>query len=159
MAFLLPMVVLTIISVVFGADWMGATGNFWDDLWDGFVEFCKWLGRLQGEEVPNGGPEEGTPTSVPDDVFFNIDPIFGAIAIITIIGILAIAIGIKVVGSGLSEWSIRTAILVVAYVGLWTVLTILSMPLIKTIEIFGGIIYVSLTLGYTIGVIQKIAEG
>jgi len=159
-AFLVPMVVLTILSVVFGANWMGVTGgNFWTDLWDGFVEFCKFLGRLQGEQVPNGGPEDQTAGNLPEDVFFEIDPILGAIGILTIIAIIGGILGIQIVGSGLSDWSVRLGIITLAYGGLWVLLTILSMPLIKSIEVFGSIIYISLTLGYVIGIIQKISEG
>jgi len=156
-AFLLPMIVLTIISVIFGSDWMGTTGgNFWTDLWDGFWDFCKWLGRLQGEEVPNG---DDTSTDLPEDIFFEIDPVLGAIVILTIIGIIAGVLGIQIVGSGLSDWSVRTGILIMTYLGLWILLTILSMPLIKSIEVFGSIIYISLSLGYTIGVIQNLSKG
>lgn len=157
MAFLLPMVVLTIISVVFGSDWMGTTGgNFWTDLWDGFVEFCEFLGKLQGEQVPD---TEGSTPDLPEDVFFEIDPVIGAIVILITIGIIGTALGIKIVGSGLSEWSIRLAILVTSYSGLWFLLTILAMPLINSIDVFGSITYIGLSIGFTIGVIQKIAEG
>jgi len=151
------MVVLTIISVIFGADWMGATGgNFWTDLWDGFVEFCKFLGRLQGEQVPNGGPEDQTAGDLPEDVFFEIDPVLGAIVIFITIGIIAGILGIQIIGSGLSDWSVRVGVLLLAYGGLWALLSILSMPLIKSIEVFGVIIYISLTIGYTVGVIERI---
>jgi len=156
-AFLLPMVVLTIISVVFGSDWMGATGgNFWTDLWEGFVEFCEWLGRLQGLPVPEDDP---APTNLPEDVYFEIDPVVGAIVILIVIGIIGAILGIQILGSGLSDWSVRLGILIFTYLGLWVLLTILSMPLIKSIEVFGSIIYISLTIGYTIGVIQKLSEG
>lgn len=156
-AFLVPMVVLTIISVVFGANWMGITGgNFWTDLWEGFVDFCKFLGRLQGKQVPNGGPEDQTAGDLPEDVFFEIDPIIGAIVILLVIGIIAGILGIQIVGSGLSDWSVRTGVMLLAYGGLWSLLTILSMDLIKSIEVFGVIIYISLTIGYVIGVIERI---
>jgi len=149
-AFLLPMVVLSIISVVFGASWTGTEGSWWRIIWWGIDQF---LGYFEDKILPKMPklPTEAEST-------FNIDPLTGAIVIITIIGAISIVIGIQILGSGLADWSIRTAMLTTVYISLWAVLTALSMSLIIEIEMFGGLIYIALTIGYTIGVIQKLSE-
>jgi len=90
---------------------------------------------------------------------FSIDPIEGAIIFLITIVALASTVGIHILASGLAETSVRVLINIVIYVGLWGVLSMLASPLIFGIAVFGGLIYVLLTLGYTIGVIQKILEG
>jgi len=104
----------------------------------------------------------GTGTSVgieSTDVLFNVDPVIGfTVTIIVIVG-LATAIGIQVLGSGLSPSSVRIMIIGIAYSGVWIVFSLLAEPLISSIEIFGTLIYISLTIGYVIGVIQKMSGG
>ena len=108
--------------------------------------------------IDNEAIINGTTTSfeiLNTDVILNIDPIIGAISIIIIIATVGAIIGIQVLGSGLSSESVRVLIMAIAYTGIWTVLSILSFPLITSIEIFGSLIYVVLTIGYVIGIIQK----
>ena len=89
------------------------------------------------------------------NIILNIDPIIGAIAMIIIIATVGALIGIQVLASGLSSESVKVLIIAIAYTGLWGTLSILAMPLIISIEIFGGLIYVILTIGFVIGVIDK----
>ena len=93
------------------------------------------------------------------DIILNIDPIIGAISIIIVVATVGAVIGIQILASGLSPESVRVLIMAIAYTGVWTVLSILSFPLITSIEIFGGLIYVILTIGYVIGIIQKLGGG
>jgi len=90
------------------------------------------------------------------DVVLNIDPILGAIAMIIVIASVGALVGIQVLASGLSSESVRTLIIAIAYSGLWGVLSILSLPLIASIAVLGSLIYISLTIGYVYGVIDKI---
>lgn len=93
------------------------------------------------------------------DLLFSIDTsslITSGIAIIITIIVVATITGIQVLGSGLSPASVRIFILLTGFVGIWTSLSILAFSLIVSIEIFGGIIYIIITVAYTIGVIQKI---
>ena len=90
------------------------------------------------------------------DIILNIDPIIGAISIIIVVATVGAVIGIQILASGLSPESIRVLIMAIAYTGVWTVLSILAIPLIISIEIFGSLIYIVLTMGYVIGIIQKL---
>lgn len=90
------------------------------------------------------------------NIILNIDPIVGAIAMIIVISTFAALVGIQVLASGLSPESVRALIIGIAYTGLWGVLSILAFDLIVSIEVFGGLIYVSLSIGYVYGVINKI---
>jgi len=94
------------------------------------------------------------------DVVFSIDTsslINAGIALIITIIVVAGITGIQVLGSGLSPSSVRVIILGTSYAGIWAVLSILAFNLIITIELFGTIIYITLTIAYAIGVINKIS--
>jgi len=139
---LIPMIIITFISMVFGADFLGVSVNV-----DYLIDQMKngTIRQLLEEE----GMEFGSHN-------FNITLVTGAIAIIMVIGLLALGLGIRVLGSGLSETSVKTLVGGIAYTGIWMVLSVMSMPLILNIETFGTIIYVILTVGYVLGVIQKL---
>jgi len=47
----------------------------------------------------------------------------------------------------------------ILYFGIWSLLSSISAPLIFGIEYFGTLIYITLTIGYVIGVIQKQTGG
>ena len=139
---LIPMIIITFISMVFGADFLGVSVNV-----DYLIDQMKngTIRQLLEEE----GMEFGSHN-------FNITLVTGAIAIIMVVGLLALGLGIRVLGSGLSETSVKTLVGGIAYTGIWMVLSVMSMPLILNIETFGTIIYVILTVGYVLGVIQKL---
>lgn len=109
--------------------------------------------------IDNEAIVNGTTTSfeiLNTDVILNIDPVIGAITIIIVIATVGAIVGIQVLASGLSPESVRVLIIAIAYTGIWTVLSFLALPLISSIEIFGSLIYVTLTIGYVIGVIEKV---
>lgn len=94
-----------------------------------------------------------------DEVLFAIDPAVATITVfIVIIGIVGL-LGIQILGSGLSPESIRTIMICILYGIVWGLLSVVAMPLILSIEIFGVSIYMVLLVGYIIGVIQKIGGG
>lgn len=99
----------------------------------------------------------GTTTSFETsvDTTFGLDPITGGIALIITLSVLGGVIGLRVLGSGLSEASVKIILLAFFYGGLWAILSLLSINLITAIELFGGIIYMFLTLAYAIGVVNK----
>ena len=136
---LMILVVLVIFSLILGAT---------------FVDVSEGIG------VDNTSLVNGTLTTyeVPtQDVIFGIDPLIGGIAIIVALGITVSLIGVQVLSTGLSPSSVRTLTIIAGYSALWLLLSVMVSGLIKSIEIFGGIIYIILTLVYTIGVIQKIS--
>ena len=92
------------------------------------------------------------------DLVFSIDPIAGMIANIITWTSIALLIGIRAFGSGLSDEAVRIGSLGIIYTAVWTLLSALAIPLIFAIELFGALIYIVLTIAYVIGVIQKISS-
>lgn len=108
-------------------------------------------------EIINGSTDFwGNPIN---DAMFGLDPITGGIALILVLSIIGGAIGIQFLGSGLSEGSVRIILLAIFYGGLWAILSLLSYPLIIAIEVFGVLIYLTLTILYAIGVVSKYFGG
>jgi len=140
-ACLLILTMLSLLSVILGSSFMGIITEQ----------------TINNNVIINGSTTtfviEGT------DFFFTIDPIAGMIANIVAWTSLACLIGIKVLGTGLSDEAVRIGALAIIYTAVWTLLSTLAIPLMFQIEVFGALIYVSLTIAYTVGVIQKIAGG
>lgn len=90
---------------------------------------------------------------------FYIDEFAGALVIIITIMIIATLIGLQIMGSGLSEHSVRIITIGISYFGIWSIFSVLSYQLILSIEIVGTLIYITLTIIFTIGIIQKITGG
>ncbi len=143
MVCLLPLIVLTFLSVIIGNAFIsvGISHNIIGLLENGSLK--DMLVGLEGAES----------TST-----FNLSGLEGAIAIIIVIATIAVIMGIRILGSGLSETSIKAMMIGFGYTGLWLVLSILSAPLFFQIELFGTFIYIGLTIGYVIGVVQKLTE-
>lgn len=86
---------------------------------------------------------------------FYIDPITGALVILIIIGIAVTALSIQVLGSGLGETGQTTARTVMIYVGIWALLSSLSLALLSSIPILGTSNWIILTVFYTISVMRS----
>lgn len=138
---LLLMGLLTVFSFVLGG---ALSGSFFENTLDTSVIINGTTSTMEFD----GG-----------EVFFGIDPAVATIGIfVVIIGIVGV-LGIQFLGSGLSPESIRTIMICILYGLLWTLLSIVAMPLILSIEVFGITIYMVLLIGYIVGVIQKIGGG
>lgn len=143
-ASLIVMLIMVLLNLIMGNDFLG-----------GIAE----LG-IDNEAIVDGIPS--TFVVEVSDVLFTIDTttIVGAITIISITLIAVAGItGITVLASGLNAQSIRIIVLAIIYAGIWTLLSFLAYSLIITIEVFGAVIYVSLTISYVIGVVQSITGG
>lgn len=90
---------------------------------------------------------------------FIIDPTIATIGLFVVIGALAGVLGAQALASGLSPESIKTIMICILYGPTWSLLSVLALPLISAIEIFGNFIYLSLTIAYIYGVINKISGG
>lgn len=139
---LIPMIIITFISIMFGSEFIGIS-----------VDVNYLIDQMKNGTVKELLQEQGILSGSSN---FSI-LITGAIGIILVVSIISIGLGIQVIGSGLSETSIKTLVNGIAYTGIWLVLSVLSTPLILNIEVFGIIIYVILTLGYVLGVIEKLS--
>lgn len=96
------------------------------------------------------------------DVLFFIDTsslLTAGIALLITLAIVAGITGIQVVGSGLNPESAKIIITLTGFGGLWAVISFLAFNLIISIEIFGSLIYIMLTIGYSIGVVKRISGG
>ena len=137
---LIILVVLSLFSVILGNSFIGSQ-----------VE------NVIGNDLIINGTT--TTVNVNANALFSIDPFLGLIGMIIVLVVLATAVGIQVVGSGLSPETVRIIVIGTAYGGLWIMFSLLAEPLISSIAIFGSLIYVTLTIGYIWGVVQKIAGG
>lgn len=81
--------------------------------------------------------------------------------IIIVIGLMALAAvaGLRVLGSGVSETSVKTIVLGTGLLALWGVFSVFGLTMITAIPIFGVVIYFFLTAIYTLGVIQQVGGG
>lgn len=141
---LMVMVVLTLFSIIVGGNFIGSTENV----------------AIDNTALVNGSTT--TYVVAGQDVLFQIDTATlqnSAIALIVTIILIASITGIQVLGSGLNSESVRIIILATAFTGIWTVLSLLAFSLIITIEVFGTVIYIALTLAYAIGVITRLTGG
>jgi len=89
---------------------------------------------------------------------FVLDPVLGGISILTTIGVIGGILGVTILGSGLNPESVKLVMSMIMYGGMWGLLSILAFPLLVSIEIFGAFIYVTLTIGYVIGIVQKLGD-
>jgi len=137
---LLILIVITLFSVILGNTFIG---NTVDNVIDNSL-------IMNGTENTLG---------IDSSALFNIDPVIGfTTTIIVIVGLVAV-LGIQILGSGLSDSTVRIMTIGITYSGVWIVFSLLAEPLISSIEIFGTLLYVVLTIGYVMGVVQKIASG
>ena len=135
------MLVISLISVVAGNSFIGI-----------MTEQVVWT-----EAIINGTTTVFE-TTVPD-YSFGLDPITGGIVLIVTVATLGALIGIRILGSGLSENSVKILMVAAFYAGLWSLLSVISINLIFAIEGFGPLIYMILTLLYAVGVISKFFGG
>lgn len=141
---LIMIIIIVLLNLILGNDFIGAIASY----------------SVDNEAIIDGVPTTFIVEST--DILFSIDTstIIGAITIIsiTLIGVATIT-GVSVLSSGLNAQSSRIIVLATVYTGLWLLLSVLAYNLIVSIEIFGFVIYVGITLGYVIGVIQSISGG
>ena len=140
-AVLFVMCVISMFSLLFEMTFFGSILSF----------------KIEGlQYLNNTSTEMDFPTASSD---FFIHPIEGGIVILVAIITISAIIGIQILGSGLSDTAHRMVMLCTIYIGLWAILSVIALPLIWDIEVFGGIIYISLTLAYIIGIVKKFGEG
>jgi len=123
------------------------------------------FGQVVSVAVDNTAIVNGSTTTFvveAQDVLFYIDTsaleLAGIALLITVLGV-ALLTGIQVVGSGLNAESAKIVILLTGFAGVWAVLSFLAFNLIVSIELFGTLIYIMLTVAYSIGVVKKISGG
>lgn len=141
---MLPLIVilfLTIFSLIFGATFVSIiVENFVSN--DLIIDGVTSVLELSGESI-----------------IFDIDPLIGATTWIIVIIILVSVLGINIIGSGLSDESIRTITIGTFYGSVWIILSLYASPLIISIAIYGLLIYVTFTISFALGVGKLISRG
>lgn len=135
------MIIITLLSIIAGNSFIGVISE----------------NLIDSEAIVNG--TSNTFEMIFEDVAFALDPITGGIALIITLAAIGGVLGIQFLGSGLNDSSVRIIMIGIFYTGLWAILSVLSMNLIFAIEIFGGLIYMILTILYAIGVVGKYFGG
>lgn len=131
------MVFLAIFSVIVGSDWG-------QDL----IEY----GTNSYATAPEGSGSFNTSSG---STLFGMDALSGTLLIIIIAITIVAVIGLRIFNSGLSDHSVKVISTGLLYGGIWLSLSVLGYGMLNSIEIFGSVIWVLLTLMYTIGVINK----
>jgi hypothetical protein len=91
---------------------------------------------------------------------FNVDPLLGAITWILVIVILAGAVGINVVGSGLTGASAKMIVVGTAWVSAFILLSVYAFPFIVLIPYnLGSLTFILLTMIYAFGVFKQLSGG
>jgi len=67
-------------------------------------------------------------------------------------------IGIHILGSGLSDFSVKIIWNGIVFYGLWTIFSVLALTAIIAIPIFGVLLWFFLTLFYSLGVFGKMGS-
>lgn len=79
--------------------------------------------------------------------------------IVIIVGAIVLGlIGINVLGSGLSDYSIKIIWNGIVFYGLWFLFSALGFNFFNSIPIIGIVLWISLTLVYSLGVFQKMGS-
>ena len=135
------MLLLTVLSIVFGQ-------NFGSGIVDSTTEGLTLINGTSTTVVLGKG-----------DVIFSIDMIEGAIPIMAVMLVVVILLGITALATGLSPQTVKIGTFLIFYIGIWVLLSVNAEPLIRSIEVFGGLLYVVLTIGYTFGIFQSLSGG
>lgn len=90
---------------------------------------------------------------------FNMGSSLGVIGLVVAIIALATIAGLKILGSGVGEFSVQTIVVATSFVSLWALFSLMSMNLITQIPIFGVPFYFFITIMYAIGIFSSISAG
>lgn len=94
-----------------------------------------------------------------DVLGFNMGTSLGVIGLCVAVIALATIAGVKIVGSGIGEFSVRTIVIATAFISLWALFSLMSMNMITQIPIFGVGFYFFITIMYAIGMFTEIGGG
>ena len=121
-----------------------------------------FIGIIVENVVDNAVIVNGSTTSLEipiDDSVFGLDPVTGGLALIVAIAVLGALIAPRVLGTGLGDNGTRIIMVSAFYGGIWAILSLVSYPMIIAIDIFGLLLYMSMTILYAVGVVSKYFGG
>lgn len=141
---LMIIIVLGFLSLIVGDDYISSTVNI----------------GIDNEVLLNGSIT--TYFVEQETILFEIDTsvfIVAGIALLITVAVVAGITGITILGSGLTSASVKIIIMITAYTGIWISLSAICINLIASIQIFGSMIYIGITLMYVVGVVQNLSGG
>jgi len=124
---IIPLLVLALISILLG-----------NDLTTIMIKYKKW---------DNIDLDLDTKT-----MEFNVSDLEAGLIILTTIMIVVAIMGINILASGLTGQATHILTVLIFYIGIWSILSILSWNLIFSNEIIGTILYVFFIVFFVIGV-------
>jgi hypothetical protein len=83
---------------------------------------------------------------------FELDTAQYGLAFIIGLVVVSVIVGLRILGSGIADQSIRTLIIIIFAIGIWSVLSVLSLDILLLNTVVGSTIYIFLCLMYVIGV-------
>jgi len=105
----------------------------------------------------------GTETEFVSDIdsgFFDINMVTGFLVLVLGLVVVGVVAGIRILGSGLSEYSVNLIHKSVVYYGIWGVLSAIGYGVFLTFPYgFGVILWFGLTFVYTLGFFQTLEKG
>lgn len=107
-----------------------------------------------GEQILNG--TTSTMEQQGSTAIFDVNMTGGLIALIVVLVVVGAVAGIRVLGSGLSTYSVALIHKSAVYYGLWGVFSGLSYVAFASLPIFGLFLWVGLTLIYSLGFFQTL---
>ena len=91
------------------------------------------------------------------DAVFNVNMVTGFIVLIISIVVVGVLAGLRVLGSGLSEYSVKLIYNSTTYYGLWGIFSVLGFTLFSNIPYsFGLFFWFGLTLVYSLGFFETL---
>lgn len=130
----------------------GYIKHFWDQT-GGEDYWYNSTGNYQIYNTPNGVNYDF------DYLGFSMGTSLGIIGLLVAVIALSAVVGLKIVGSGIGEFSARTIVIATGLITLWGLFSVLAMDGVTSIPIFGSIFYFVLTGIYAIGMFQAIGGG
>ena len=91
-------------------------------------------------------------------ISFSLNEAFQVLGLVVGIIALGVVVGLRVLGSGISDESVSAVIKGSAYMSVWAVFSVLAFPLMSSILVFGTILYFFLTVLYCLGTINSIGH-
>lgn len=110
----------------------------------------------EGNQTLTGSTD--TLTQETQSTEFSINMQTGIIALIIGLVIIGVLAGIRVLGSGLSEYSVKLIYKSSTYYGLWGIFSVLSYNCFQELPFFGIFLWLGLTIVYSMGFFQTLNE-
>lgn len=128
------------------------------------VDFT-YSGTLEGQASQGNqtiNEEQSQYTGEAQDAVFDVNMTTGIIALIIGLVVVGVVAGIRILGSGISEHSVKLIYNSTTYYGLWGIFSALAFPVFLEVQSgtgFGLFLWLGLTLVYSLGFFETLHGG